>query len=277
MKIVTRQDGFLRSVEMDKFTNSQTELTGISLFTGCGGFDVGLARAGFKIRVMVEFDKTCCETLHSNFHMEGIMKRSYLKELSKKELKRHKKYLKKLDWYHKPEPVILQKDITTTTTKEILDAGNLQIGEATLVFGGSPCQGFSTAGKRSVDDPRNKLIYEFWRVVNEAMPRMFVFENVPGMVYGKNHKLIMEFCDTFASSGYNVSWDILNAADFGVPQNRKRVFIIGKRIDATTLFNNRIQYHIAVGLGRVEHPNWFIKKHSLKANEQSTLSGDHYG
>ena len=250
-----RQEGFLRTVEINEMIDKSKELTGISLFSGAGGADCGLAMAGYTIRVMVEQNKSCCNTLKANFHAEELLKRDNIN--SKKDIR------KNIKWYHTPEPVILQRDITTLTTEEILKAGDLKVGEPFIVFGGSPCQGFSTAGKRQLDDPRNRLIWEFWRVVDEAMPRSFFFENVPGMVYGKNYPLIIEFSNKLANSGYNVIWDILNAADYGVPQNRKRVIMLGQRIDAAVLTNDGIQYHIACNPGKVKHPDWFIKKHKL--------------
>lgn len=251
-----RREGFLRAIEINEMINKSKELTGISLFSGAGGADCGFAMAGYTIRVMVEQDKSCCNTLKANWHAEELLKRDNIN--SKKDIKKH------MDWYHEPEPVILQRDITKTTTQEILEAGDLQIGEAFIVFGGSPCQGFSTANPhRCLEDPRNRLIWEFWRVVNEAMPRSFFFENVPGMVQGKKYPVIIEFSKKLANSGYDVIWDILDAADYGVPQRRKRVIMMGKRIDAAALINDRIQYHIACMPGEVTHPDWFIKKHKL--------------
>jgi len=248
-----RKEGFLRTVETDDMIKNSKELTGISLFSGAGGADCGLAKAGYNIRVMVEMNESCCATLRCNWFAEELLKRDNIN--SKADIK------KQISWYHEPEPVILQKDITKTSTDEILKAGNLQVGETFIVFGGSPCQGYSTVGKRQLDDPRNRLIWEFWRVVNEAMPRSFFFENVPGMVHGKNYPMIIEFSRKLADSGYDVIWDILNAADYGVPQNRKRVIMLGYRKDAASLIGDRIQYHIACCPGEVKHPDWFLKKH----------------
>lgn len=251
-----RKEGFLRQTTTDDLIKNHKSLTCISLFTGAGGDSLGLSEAGFTIRVMVEKDKSCCNTLRCNWFAEELLKRPNLN--SKKDIK------KKIRWYREPEPVIIQEDITKVTTGEILKAGNLKIGEATLVSGGSPCQGFSMSGKRQLDDPRNRLIWEYWRVIDEAMPKMFFFENVPGMVYGKNYPVMLDLSERLAKSGYDVTWDILNAADYGVPQNRKRVILIGKRVDLAALMENRIQYHIACVPGKIKHPEWFIKKHKLK-------------
>lgn len=251
-----RKEGFLRQTTTDVLIANHKNLTAISVFTGAGGDSLGLSRAGFTIRVMVEQNKGCCDTLRANWFAEELLKRPDLNSM--KDIK------KRISWYRKPEPVIIQEDITKVTTEEILKAGNLEIGEATLVSGGSPCQGFSSSGKRQLDDPRNRLIWEYWRVIDEAMPKLFFFENVPGMVWGKNYPVMLDFSKRLADSGYNVTWDILNAADFGVPQNRKRVIMIGKRIDMAALIDGRIQYTIACMPGEIKHPEWFNKKHKLK-------------
>jgi len=249
---------YLGQKTIEEIISYKKNLTVISLFTGAGGDACGLAMAGYTIRVMVEQSKECCQTLRANFFAGELLKRPNLK--SKKEIKEN------IRWYHEPEPVILQKDIIQVTTKEILKAGNLKIGEATMVSGGSPCQGYSLANsKRCLEDPRNRLIWEYWRVVDQAKPKFFFFENVPGMVYGKNYPVIIEFAKKLADSGYEITWDILNAADYGVPQNRRRVIMLGSRVDLAGLLEDRIIYNIACAPGPVKHPDWFVKKHKLDA------------
>ena len=164
-------------------------------------------------------------------------------------------------WYHKREPVIIEKDITKTTTKEILEAAELQVGECSIISGGFPCQGFSLAGRRVRDDPRNFLYKEFVRVIDEAKPAMFIGENVPGIVSLGKGEVIQQICEDFANCGYDVYWDILNAADYGVPQNRKRVILIGKRIDLLK-FNgeNRPSFHIGAVPGEIRHPYLFYER-----------------
>lgn len=256
-----RVDGFLRQTTTDELISNHKKLTAISLFTGAGGDSIGFSEAGFNIRVMVEQDKSCCNTLRCNWFAEELLKRPNLN--SKKDIK---KYIR---WYRKPEPVIIQEDITKVTTEEILKVGGLKIGETTVVTGSPPCQGFSMiSSKRQLDDPRNRLIWEYWRVVDESMPKLFFFENVPGMVYGKNYPVMLDLSERLSKSGYDVTWDILNAADYGVPQNRKRVILIGKRVDLAALMEDGIQYHIGVP-GKIEHPEWFIKKHKLKNMEEN--------
>lgn len=287
-------------------------LTHISLFTGIGGFDIGFANAGIKTRVMVEWDKGCCETLRANFHWEELKKRTYghwetpdgkvhrgdmytgnktkggiklkyvadklkweSKEKFLEEAIKYNESLKKrkrksyqfamsappATWYFEPEPVIIQKDIKEVTTKEILEAGKLQVGECSIISGGFPCQGFSLVGERVKDDPRNFLYKEFVRVVDEAKPAMFIGENVPGIVSMGKGEVMQQICEDFANCGYNITWDILNAADYGVPQHRLRVFLIGKRIDLMH-FNgeNRPSFHLGAVPGKIRHPYLFYER-----------------
>lgn len=146
--------GSLTEGEIESFGKKPTT---IRLFSGCGSFDLVFHHAGFENRVMIEWDKSCCDTLRANW-------------IDDKHLEQER------------DPAILQVDITKITIEEILKAGDLRVGEVTAVIGGPPCQGFSMAGKRVIDDPRNKLFKEFVRVVREALPRTFVFEKVPGLV-----------------------------------------------------------------------------------------------
>jgi len=259
---------FLRTCSEDELKSANRTLTHISLFTGCGGFDLGMSMAGFESRVMVEWDKACCETLRANWHWKELKKRTDGKGnplwKSPDEIN--------LPHYHKREPVILQEDITKLSTEKILEAADLKVGEATVVTGGPPCQGFSTAGKRMIDDPRNILFKEFVRVVREALPKFFIFENVPGLVSMAKGEIIKQICEEFANCGYDVSWRLLNAANYGVPQRRIRVIIIGKRIDLM-YFPERgnPQLHMGAIPGEVDHPENFRKKHNMPLKNQATL------
>ncbi|MBW4663764.1 MAG: DNA cytosine methyltransferase [Chroococcus sp. CMT-3BRIN-NPC107] len=109
-------------------------------------------------------------------------------------------------------------------------------GQIDLVFGGPPCQGFSLMGKRLVDDDRNQLILEFCRLVIELNPRYFVMENVPGMVAGKHKAWLNKLKNKFKYNGYHGRAQILNAADFGVPQRRKRLFFCGAQAGIRVYF-----------------------------------------
>ena len=177
----------------------------ISLFSGAGGMDIGFGMAGFETAVAVEYDKSCCETLKKN----------------------------------NPNLNVIQGDISKITTSEILKTGGMKVTEPALVIGGPPCQSFSLAGKRmGMDDSRGKLVLEFIRIVRESLPKVFVMENVKGMVNwqkGKAIEAIMnEISEPIFFEGkqytYNIKMTVLNAADYGAPQFRERVFLVGNRL-----------------------------------------------
>jgi DNA (cytosine-5)-methyltransferase 1 len=175
------------------------DLVAISLFSGAGGLDLGVERAGYEIRAAVEYEQDACSTLRANF----------------------------------PSTPILEADIRTLETAAILTAADLGPGEADLLLGGPPCTPFSKSGywleyKRKGLDPEAGLLDHYLRVLTEARPRAFILENVFGLAY-RNHNapwfaLLLE---TFESLGYGVSHRVLLAADHGVPQRRQRLFIIG--------------------------------------------------
>jgi DNA (cytosine-5)-methyltransferase 1 len=183
----------------------------ISLFSGAGGMDIGFEMAGFETVVAVEHDSSCCKTLKTN----------------------------------RPNLSLIQGDITQISTEEILKAGRLKPTEAAVVIGGPPCQPFSLAGKRmGMEDPRGKLVLEFIRIVRESLPTVFVMENVRGMVNwqeGKAIEAIMnEISEPIYFEGqeytYKVNKAILNSVDYGVPQYRERVFLVGNRLNKTFKF-----------------------------------------
>lgn len=224
-------------------------LTCLSIFSGCGGAALGIAAAGFEVRVFVEFDKYACETL----------RRNWTDELGRRTV-RYKT--------QRCRPVIIQRDISAVPTAELLSKAKLRIGEATVLEGGFPCQGFSTANSRRdpndhTKDKRNRLYLELVRILKETLPKFCVFENVPGLVSMENGRVIQMILGDFARAGYELQWDILNAADYGVPQNRRRVFIIGQRNDVAVMKSRgRVEYHIGAAAGPVHHPEWFLKKFS---------------
>ncbi len=234
-------------------------ITHISLFTGCGGLDVGFANAGIQTRVMVENAHSPCETLRCNFHWKELKQRT--KENGKPQWKNKKEMRKTISWYHYPEPIIIEKDIRKVTTKEILEVAKLKVGQCSIISGGFPCQGFSLAGERVLEDPRNALYKEFVRIVDEAKPAMIFGENVPGLISMNKGKVMKQICEDFAECGYDITWDILNAADFGVPQNRKRVILIGKRNDLVRMREDgSVAIHIAFQKGKITHPELFHER-----------------
>jgi DNA (cytosine-5)-methyltransferase 1 len=187
-------------------TRKPEPLKVISLFSGAGGLDFGLEAAGFETAVCLEMDKWCCETLRKN-----------------------------RDW-----PVIEDK-VENVTSEKILETGNLKVGEAALLVGGPPCQPFSKSGywvsgdASRLKDPRAKTLEEYMRVLEDTLPRAFILENVFGLAYkGKDEGLVylreaLERINRRKKTKYLFEWKVLNAAHYGVPQIRERVFIIGSR------------------------------------------------
>lgn len=177
------------------------QLTAIDLFCGAGGFTEGLKKAGF------------CSVAGIDNHPHPLL--TYKK--------------------NHPESMAIEKDIRDITKNFVVSkipAIKKRSNDTfllDLIVGGPPCQGFSSAGKGKLDDPRNHLVIEFFRVVNELKPKFFIFENVP-MIKVKNGirvKIWDEIVDYLDEMPYNWRDFILNASDFNVPQKRKRLFIIG--------------------------------------------------
>lgn len=174
----------------------------IDLFAGAGGLSLGLERAGFDVRAAVELDP-----IHAAIH-----------ELN----------------FPRSHTATLCADIRDLDGDAIRCAARLEHEEIDAVVGGPPCQGFSLIGHRVLDDARNALVDHFRRLVVELQPRLFVMENVPGMATGQHHRLLDELLDRFDRDGFEVlPPTILNAANFGVPQDRRRLFLIGYRRSAT--------------------------------------------
>lgn len=163
----------------------------IDLFCGCGGLSLGFELAGYRTLLGIDNDKAAIETFEKN---------------------------------HKGS-IGLCTDITEITKEEILRTINYQ--NVDVVVGGPPCQGMSIAGPRKLHDPRNKLYLSFIRIVEELQPKAFVIENVPGLVSLFKGAIKDSILEEFNRIGYTVNYQILNAADYGVPQLRKRVFFVG--------------------------------------------------
>lgn len=162
-------------------------IRGISLFSGAGGMDVGFENAGIDVVLANEWAQYACDTYEANH----------------------------------PNTKLLRGDI-----KSYLD--NFSLGCADIVFGGPPCQGFSVAGKMNPDDERSQLIWSFLDVVERVRPSLFVMENVKALGTLDKWKHVREgFIERARSLGYCCHYYLLNASDFGVSQNRERVFFIG--------------------------------------------------
>ena len=162
----------------------------IGLFSGCGGLDLGFKQAGYDIIWANDILKDACETYKLNIGNH-----------------------------------IINEDITKVNLEAIPNAD--------LIVGGPPCQGFSGIGKRDPNDDRSALVYSYLDVVNKIQPKIFLFENVTGIKSSKasdGSKVIENLKKAFEDIGYHINIFTLNAADYGVPQKRKRVFIIGNKL-----------------------------------------------
>jgi DNA (cytosine-5)-methyltransferase 1 len=153
--------------------------------------------AGYRELLAVEWDNNAVETFRLNF----------------------------------PDVPIFHGDIVKLSVEEVLERTGLQSGELDVLEGSPPCQGFSTAGKRDLYDDRNQLFREYVRLLRGLRPKVFVMENVSGMVKGKMKLIFAEILRELKASGYHVSARLMNAMYFHVPQSRERLIFIGVRED----------------------------------------------
>ena len=167
----------------------------ISLFSGCGGLDLGFERAGFNIPVANEFDKTIWETYKVNH----------------------------------PNTHLIEGDIRQVTKDDIAQYID---GEVDGIIGGPPCQSWSEAGSlKGIKDARGQLFFDYIRILKEFQPKFFLAENVSGMLANRHSIAVQNILELFDKAGYDVSFTLVNAKDYGVAEERKRVFYIGFRKD----------------------------------------------
>ncbi len=171
--------------------------TVISTFAGCGGSSLGYSMAGFRELLAIEWDDNAVETFKLNF----------------------------------PDVPVYHGDIAKISVEQVLELTELQPGELDVFDGSPPCQGFSTAGKRDMNDDRNQLFREYVRLLRGLKPKVLVMENVSGMVKGKMKLIFAEILRELKASGYRVSARLMNAMYFNVPQSRQRLIFIGVRND----------------------------------------------
>lgn len=185
------------------------KLTVIDLFSGAGGLSLGFANKGFDNIFSIDIEPAFCQTYKKNF----------------------------------PAHKLIQKDITTLKDKEILELTNGK--DVDVIIGGPPCQGFSMAGnigRKFIDDPRNHLFKEFARFLSVIRPKIFLMENV-ARLYTHNHgKTKEEILKVFNSLGYHTECKVLNVADYGVPQIRRRIIFIGTRLNNSAIFFPKKKY-----------------------------------
>ncbi len=169
----------------------------IELFAGAGGLGTGFINAGFNV-------------ISANDIWEQA-KKTYV--------------------INHPNVKYIVKDIADITGEELLEGTGYLKKDIDVIIGGPPCQGFSTLGKRFIDDPRNKLFKEYVRIVNELKPKFFVMENVAGILSMEKGNVLKNILSSFEEIGYKVEYKLLNAAEYGVPQQRQRVIFIGTNTD----------------------------------------------
>ena len=169
----------------------------VDVFAGAGGMSLGFEQAGFDVKVAVELDP-----VHAAIHQLNF-----------------------------PRCKVLCRDVRKISGQDIRTLGGFGPKTIDVVVGGPPCQGFSQMGKRESRDSRNLLVFEFLRLVTELKPRVFVMENVTGFASGTHAQLLGELIRGFQETDYIVRlpYKILNAMNYGVPQDRKRLFLLGAR------------------------------------------------
>lgn len=167
----------------------------VSLFSGCGGLDLGFEKAGFNVSVANEYDPTIFETFKINH----------------------------------PNTHLVEGDVRQVTREDI---ASFISGEIDGIIGGPPCQSWSEAGSlRGIEDARGQLFYDYIRILKEFHPKFFLAENVSGMLANRHSAAVQNIVNLFEEAGYNVSLTLVNAKNYGVAEERKRVFYIGFRKD----------------------------------------------
>jgi len=178
-------------------------LTCVDLFAGAGGFSLAAKNAGFKVVAAVEINPWACKTYARNL-------------------------------VDRQEPALYQCDISELKASELKSKHFSNGAVCDVLLGGPPCQGFSVhrINNSGVDDPRNRLLLRYFEFVRELQPKLFLMENVPGLLWPRHYDFLSGFYKQATDSGYRVHDAlVLDARDYGVPQRRKRVFVLGTRKD----------------------------------------------
>ena len=174
------------------------KFTTIELFAGAGGLALGIENAGFDTLGLIEFDKDASDTLKEN----------------------------------RPNWNVINDDIANISCLDLQEYFGLKKGELDLLSGGAPCQSFSYAGKRlGLEDARGTLFYHYAKFLEQLQPKMFLFENVRGLLTHDKGRTYKTITDIFESTGYTIQKKVLNAWDYGVAQKRERLITIGIRND----------------------------------------------
>lgn len=209
----------------------KSDLLACDLFAGAGGFSLGAHLAGAEIAAAVEWDSHACSTYRANLIERELVK-----------------------------GVLYEEDMTDLDPRKVRREVGFEKFGCDLLLGGPPCQGFSAhrINDAGVDDPRNGLLLRYFEYVRVLKPSVFLVENVPGLIWPRHRKYLDTFYSLAASAGYGVlKPQTLNARDFGVPQNRRRVFILGydlKKFSSPPVWPPA-PTHAAPG-SREELPSW---------------------
>lgn len=161
----------------------------IDLFCGCGGFSQGFRQANFNILLGIDLWEDAITTYRHNFGTTNV----------------------------------INADMTEIDGSKILEALKINADDVDVIIGGPPCQGFSLSGKRMLDDPRNKLYKSYVNIVSYIKPKVFVMENVPGLIRLFDGKVKDDVINDFSKLGYNVTYKVLSSDEYGVPQVRKSI------------------------------------------------------
>ena len=184
----------------------------VDLFAGAGGLSLGFEQAGFDVAAAVEIDP-----VHACVHK-----------------------------FNFPQSAVIPRSVSAINGRDIREAAGLAEGTAVdVVIGGAPCQGFSVMGPRALDDPRNALVQEFIRIVRELQPSYFLFENVKGLTGERHRQFLQEIVEALSRSGYVVRQRVLNAKDYGVPQSRERLFLLGaKKGCSLPMYPDKLEHRV---------------------------------
>ena len=213
----------------------------VSLFSGCGGLDLGFERAGFNVIWANEFDKSIHETYRLNH----------------------------------PNTTLNTSDIRTLSGNDIPDCDG--------IIGGPPCQAWSEGGKGlGIEDPRGQLFWDYIRIVKEKKPKFFLIENVQGILEEKHKESLDGFLTVLRDAGYNITYELLNAADYRIPQDRFRVFFIGIRNDLLNKYTfpdaeSSVHVTLRQAIGDiVEIPRYYSDNKVVEGNHPARMNHDVY-
>jgi DNA (cytosine-5)-methyltransferase 1 len=208
---------------------NKNKIRAIDLFAGAGGFSLAAKSIGIDVKAAVEFDENAADTYRNNFIDSSS------------------------------EEILYNEDITKLSPETLLNDLGLNVSELELLIGGPPCQGYSRHRfkDQGVADPRNKLLITYFDFVSVIKPKVFLVENVPGLLWKRHELHLKSFYSLAKKAGYSVFKPIkVNAKDYGVPQNRQRVFILGVRNDlsSTDIKWPPAPTHFPIGKGKL--PEW---------------------